>query len=98
MAFTFCTGEEANGRTALENPERYSRVEYSQATPSSVNSTDAINKMLTEKLTARKVNSFFMKAAASTSIRLRLVKSPGSCYQPDPDLAVNEMAGFLPDS
>jgi hypothetical protein len=63
MAVTLCSGEEEKGSTAFENPERYQRVEYSHVIPNKVKRIDEINKILMEKLTARKIGSFFMDAA-----------------------------------
>jgi hypothetical protein len=59
MATTLLSGEEEKGSTALENPERYIRVEYSHATPDKIRSTDEINNILTAKVMARNIDSFF---------------------------------------
>jgi hypothetical protein len=50
MATTLLSGVDEKGSTAFENPERYIRVEYSQAIPDRISRTDEINSMLTEKV------------------------------------------------
>src|ERR1700688_2240174 len=67
MAATFFSGEAEYGSTAFEKPDRYQRVEYSHPKPNKVSNTEEIKRTLTKKLTARKMDSFFMAAVPPNS-------------------------------